>query len=528
MTVAPLNPRTIASTTGLPFDSRELRQAVGMFGSDVLGRWGAEQKVKKWALVGSGKGYRARDGRALPGDLLAHLTGEKTLAVGPITRCIVIDADLVSKGQEASAKLKAEARAAGDAVLSDFGIPALHFDSARGSHTWIRCTTTPTPETLAAFERAINAHYDGPGMIEVYPQGGKAIRLPWGVYVGVERRPVPDIPNEELLEWFSWPERASAEQLAAVETAFPPPPPPRPQEKEGVPAAPAPTPETTADALSAPPGRLHPPAPCAGWEKWPVCKQLMAIKGPLAARRHNTLLMLACEAVESGERDETRLLAFLLAVPRPHSETTAAEHHKDAYHAARDALELHANNDPRRFSSCPRVPRHSGHPSTSQHRSTFEHVCDDEKAKVCTIHRRWEREQNLPPYDHILHSSIWRDGRGQYGLGLGLQAKEVYKLLLRLSGGEPTRRVSASARYVAIKLTHEVGKNAVGPILKRLLDNGLIVGVESARDYRVPLLTPARVSEIEGQLGTDAVSENRRAAIRKEWDEFESFKTTRP
>jgi hypothetical protein len=529
VTAAPAIPRAIPAATmasSLPLDSRELRQAVGMFGSDVLGRWGAEQKVKKWALARSGNAYRAKDGRAVPGDLLAHLTGAQTLAVGPITRSIVIDADLVSKGQEASAELKVSARAAVDAVLSAFGIPALHFDSARGSHTWIRCNTTPTPETLASFERAIGGQYDGPGKIEVYPQGGKAIRLPWGVYLGVERRPVPDMPNEELMTWFSWPERASAEQLAAVEREFPPPPPPRPQEKKALPA-PAPTPETTADALSAPPGRLHSPAPCAGWGKWPVCKQLVAINGPLAGRRHNTLLTLACEAVVSGERDETRLLDFLLAVPRPHSETTAAEHHKDAYYAARDALELHAANDPRRFSSCPRVPTHSGLAATSQHRSTFEHVCDEEKAAICTIHRRWQREQNLPAYDHILRSSIWRNSQGA-GLGLGPAAKAVYRLLLYLSGGDTERTISASHNYVAVKLTNEVRLPTVRRLKGKLLLYGLIVQMEgSTHHYRVPLLSPARVSELEAQLGTDVLEARAKQEILDRWDDSAKFKSRR-
>lgn len=509
------------ATASLPLDSHELRQAISIFGADVLGGWGADAKVKKWAYVGSGKGYRARTGRAVPSDVLAHLTGQATLAIGPITRAIVIDGDLTAKGTDATPEQKATVQAAVDSLLADFDLPALHFDSARGLHTWLRCTETPTQATLDAFERALTERYNGPGSIEVYPKGGKAIRLPWGMY-GVERRAVPELSNEELLRWLAFPVRATVEQLAALTAAFPPPRAERPQAKKAVDQA-APALEGAGGAPTAAPGLLLPPAPCTGWENWPVCKQIRAIKGPQPSRRHHTLNMLACEAVVSGERNEEKLRAFLLAVPRPHSQTPAAEHRNEVFYAGRDALALHAANDPRRFSSCPRVPRHSGNSYTALHRSTFEHVCDEEKAAACTIHRRWQREQFLPAYDHITHSSIWRSGNGA-GQGLGHGAKAVYRLLLHLSGGDSERQVAASTKYIAIKLLNDVALRSVSALRQRLLDAGLIEKVEGRTyHFRVPLLTPAAIAQLEARLGTDILATRARDDLLERWDDGKPF-----
>ena len=131
--------------------------------------------------------------------------------------------------------------------------------------------------------------------------------------------------------------------------------------------------------------------------------------------------MLACEAVESSERDTQRLAAWLASLPRPDSRTSSSEHAADARAAALGAVRLHAENDARRLSSCPLIPTHSGHPAAAQHRSTFEQECSPERASKCPILLASKRAQNLPAYDHVLASSIWRDRRG-HGLGLGLEA----------------------------------------------------------------------------------------------------------
>src|SRR5262249_46030935 len=135
-----------------------------------------------------------------PGDVLAHFRGEKIIAVGPVTRALVIDHDLpgIASGEEASTDAKDQARNAVTMLLDSFGIPHLHFDGARGVHTWIRLTRDVTDEERGALLALLNSDDRHPelaatgAIFEVYPNGGRALRLPFGVYIGKPRGAVPE------------------------------------------------------------------------------------------------------------------------------------------------------------------------------------------------------------------------------------------------------------------------------------------------------------------------------------------------
>ena len=162
--------------------------------------------------------------------VLRHLVGLWTLGVWPLHNAVVIDVDLpvAKKLSEARRSEKEAAAAAVSVVLERFGIPHLHFDSRRGSHTWIRCESEPTPEAVGALGRLLNEQPSLDGRIELRPKGALAIRLPLGVSHGIGRGPLmTELPQSELLQWLADPPRATATQLAAVVAQAPPPPPPR-------------------------------------------------------------------------------------------------------------------------------------------------------------------------------------------------------------------------------------------------------------------------------------------------------------
>jgi len=489
-----------------------LLDAIGRFGTDVLRQWGYGGKVKVWDSPTSGKDYTspANGKRQVePSDLLGHFRGEKVIAVGPIARALVIDADLDANDDE---QIK---RAGGEyvsLVLDSFGIPYVHHDGRSGYHTWIRLHRDSTREEIAALAAILNREGK---TFQVFPLGGTALRLPFGLYCGKPRHTVPAQDPAAYIRWLTDPDRATGEQLTAlVEKA------PKPARTPKPPARPATPPAGEAAADHDVPAS---PAPITGWERWPDCKRALATSGPLPHRRHNTMLALACEAVESGERSEEHLTRFLASIPRPHSRTGRVEHEADARRAARDALRLHAEDDPRRFSSCPHIPGHSEHPAGSQHRDTFEHECTPERAATCPIYRHWQRAQNLPAYRHIIDSSIWRSGRGA-GAGLGQEAKAVYGLMLYLSGGDPERVITAAIRYIAIKLPNEVNERSVHVIRDRLLEHGLIIDVDKTKGrFRVPLLTPARITALEAELGTDELLRRERKAILRHWQKTEQL-----
>ena len=422
-------------------------------------------------------------------------------------RALVIDADLGADDNQAT---KDAGREHVSLVLDSFGIPHVHHDGRSGYHTWIRLDCDAAPEERAALAALLNSSWTGDGTFQVFPHGGTALRLPFGLYCGRPRGAVPQMGSADALAWLRAPKRASEEQLRElVRTATPS----------------APDPEPAVQVEPAPAQREE---RITGWNSWPECKRARATSGPLPGMRHHTLLMLACEAVESGERDETRLAEWLASLPRPHSATSAAAHEADARYAARDALRLYAANDPRRFSSCPHVPRHSGHPATTQHRATFEDECTLERAAACPIFLAWQRGQNLPAWTHVLRSSIWRSGRGN-GSGIGVEARAVYKEMLRRSGGDPELVFPASHRWIAIRLldrgTH-VDERSVPKIVDRLVAEGLVEEVDGGRGlYRIPFRTPAWIAQKEAKLGTDAKARRARNDILRHWQQNEHLRS---
>jgi hypothetical protein len=518
-------------------DELELREAVAAFGRDVLNGWAgsADDKVKVWESPTDRKDYSHRSNgkrRVTPSDVLAHLRGEKIIAVGPVRRALVIDHDLpgVATGEDADEASKDAARGAVTTLLDSFGIPHLHTDGARGVHTWIRLDRHATAEERAALLALLNGAERHHALaatratFEVYPSGGRALRLPFGCYIGKPRGAVPERSVGELLRWLSDPERATDDQLELLVAAAPNVKPGPPvQDGASKPRGPL---SATSRTIPGANDATAPPAPIEGWERWPACKREVAVEGPLANKRNATLLALANEAVESGERDAEKIVRLLDAMPRPHSTTSAQEHHREAVAAVEGAFRLFEANDARRLSGCPHIPHHSGNPTTSSHRDAIQHACTPEAAAVCPIFQRWQKSQTIPAFAYVLQSSIWRDGSGQYGLGLGNKAKEVYRFLLARSGGDPAHSFEASQRYIEAHLIGTVRREGIRDILSRLLNIGLVEHVSDDWPiYRVPHRNKEWVDALARELGTDTVDEKQRDELRRHWESNKHFRS---
>jgi hypothetical protein len=524
---------------------RQLRDAVARFGYSTFGGWGSRERrrngqrvrSRKWIAPTLGKDYSRRgNGKHSPhpADLLGHLLGEHVLAVSHITEAIVIDADLSPHPSDGE---KAHAAEAVSALLDSFGIAHRHFDGQRGPHTWIRLPHGRDAEEdeLEALEQLLNgsgAHpllADLPGNFEVFPNGGKALRMPLGIYQGQPRHQLGGASDDNLRRWFVAPPRATEAQLAALVAAAPTRTGPVPLrsrvETRTVPEEPTDT--RPADATAIARAVPTPPAPLTGWEWWPSCQRQLALEGPAAGRRHNALLRLANEAAECGETDEKRLTAFLLAVPRPHSRTSATENATDARNAARAALLLKSHDDPRRYAGCPNVPESSRNLRTRVQRETFQHFCDDTAKASCPIHKAWERNVNLTAWRHVLTSSIWADGRGN-GSGLGAACKAVFHETLRITGGDPNNTRPISDRFLLSRLiaNHQIRrKQTATEAMDRLVTAGLVERVSDGKpgyngkpaEYRTPFHTPAQIKELEARLGTDRAEREAWKILERDW-----------
>jgi hypothetical protein len=204
---------------------RELRQAIGLFGFDVLGGWGARARVRRWHTPTTHKDYGQHGNgqhRAHAEHVLAHFLGNTALAVSPITRTLVIDGDAQPHDEEASDEKKQAGIDAVSLFLDSFAIPYMTFDSAGGFHTWIRLARDPTKaerDALAFLLDELAGSHELPFDFELFPHSDRPIRLPLGNYLGLPRYSVPQLDADEMLRWLSWPERATDEQLAAVVAA---------------------------------------------------------------------------------------------------------------------------------------------------------------------------------------------------------------------------------------------------------------------------------------------------------------------
>ena len=516
------------------------KDALGAFYFDVLidrssGRparaWSSPTDVKEYRPIKTPNRKRQRPIR--PSDLLAHFSGQATILAGgtppgveeptPIQRAIVVDVDLpaVSSGREATVEEKRAGAEVVERVLGTFGVPFLTFDSARGTHTWVRLAENPSEELLAALRRLLRDTGEKRGVeaeFEVFPYGAKQIRLPFGAYLGVERRPFDvELDDDEIHEWLARPLRPTRQQLEALVAAAPPKPAPDPsevvaatsREPRPVPSQPVPSPPREAIA--------DPPAPVTGWESWPPCQRALAIEGFAPGRRHYGVLRLANEAAEHGERDEARIVELIARVPRPQSETPDHEHRAEARAAARSALKLVAAGDPRRWAGCGRAASHSGLSDGATQRAAFQHLCTPERAASCPLHVQHQRSYDLTPFAPVTQSSIWRDGRGQYGKGLGPQMKAVYQLVAGKSQRDPNRVVPAAKDWIALTLLDDVGERKVGSYLTSLVHHGLLIelqpGENGIRRFTVPHRDAAWVERLEEKLGTKGVRERKRARI---------------
>lgn len=503
-------------------DETRLREAVDAFGRDVLGSWSGH--VKLWTTPTDRKEYRAAKTTRMhrnvaPADFLAHLRGEHVAAVAPIGRAIVIDADLAA---DESAETKEKGRAHVALILDTFGIPHVHHDGRSGFHTWIRLHRDPSDDEKKALAAILAEKWDGQGGFQVFPLGGTALRLPFGLYLERPRQTAPSMDIDAMLAWLAAPERATDEQLAALVTSAPGKP-----EPDRTPASPAARPLETVTAPRRTKNEGHLPRPrvqepITGWNRWPDCKQVVAQEGAPPRKRHDTLVALAHEAVESGERNEKRLARWLASIPRPNSTTPGAENDTDAKYAATNALRLFMENDPRRFSSCPQIPNHSGWQQSQRHRATFQHECSPERAANCPIYQKWHQAQNLPAFAHILRSSIWRGGQGP-GAGLGHQAKLAYQVVLRRSGGDPDLVFPASLNWVGIYVVDEgIRRAAIPKIMRRLAQEDLIEKVGQNDDgtslYRVPFRSQEWIDAKEAELGTSDQAQKARDAILRDWN----------
>jgi hypothetical protein len=272
-----------------------------------------------------------------------------------------------------------------------------------------------------------------------------------------------------------------------------------------------------------------PPAPIVGWERWPACKQALALEGFAPGLRHAGLLALANEAALSGETSEQRVVSFLLSVPRHHSTTPQGQHRSDARAAARSALRLQATDDPRRFSGCGRAASHSGLPDGATQRAAFGHLCTDARAASCPLRVQHQRGYDLTPFAHVLHSSIWRSATGKHGRGLGQQVKAVYRLLAGKSQGNPERVVYAAKDWVALTLINDIGERRVSRHLSTLARHGLAIELprreNEIRRFTVPHRDAAWVASLEETLGTRDVVERQRKRL---LDDFEKRRKRLP
>ena len=517
-------------------DDRRLEEAAERFGRDVLGGW--SQPGRYWRTETELKRWRAGKGRARPSDFRAHFRGEQTSGVGPIRRAIVVDHDLeqTPSGQEAPAEAKERSANAVSLLLDSFGIPHVHFDGARGVHTWIRLNREPTQPELDALAELLNGEgrhqelADAGAVFEVYPNGGRNLRLPFGRYLGRARHALPRLEDEAALAWLEMPERVTDAQLAAIVEAAEALLPANQPNTTRQPHHEPPSSETANESALGPLQEHQSESddaqkPIEGWKRWPACKKTVATNGPAPQKRHDTLLALACEAVESGERDRERLVRFLRGIPRPSSRTSDDENERDVLAAVDGALRLFEANDARRLSGCPHIAYHSGNPSTRRLRGAIEHACTDEAAAACPILARWRRGQEVPAFAYIIRSSIWRDGSGQYGRGLGYKAKEVYKLLLSRSAGDPTASFEASHRYIEAHLLGVVRREGIRAILRKLIDHGLVERVSNdAPIYRVPHRPKAWIDALARELGTDEVERRQRDELERHWQSNKNFR----
>ena len=519
-------------TAPTAFDSG-LRRVAAAIGLDLLDNW----KAKVWHLQDDGS-YRADTPRqrcASPSDVAAHLRGEQTIAVAPISRAVVIDTDLCAKTEKPPEDVKQRAAEAVSLVLDTFGIPFLTFDSARGTHTWVRLPRNVRPDERAALDALIRPHVSKlvpkrgeRDCLEVFPDGGKAIRLPLGLYRGERRRPLNGMSDAETLRWLIQPDRATEDQVAAlVEAAKHLTQ--RPQAKTAI-AQTAPRPPRAADGLTARSTTLDPPAPIRRWERWTPCKQRLAVEGPPTGRRHDSILTLANEAATCGETDPATLEAFLLAVPVPNSSTSESEHLSDVRAAVRSALRLQETKDPRRYSGCGADTDHSGLPEGSRQRGTFAHYCDDEAQAVCPIHRAKKLGLVPPPWAiAVLKSSLWGDTRGN-GRGLGFAAKDIYRIMLGQGGHDPERVFAAALTWLHVRLLNQglrVRHETVVQARKQLHEEGLIELVDAQpgkpHTFRVPVRDADWLRQKESQLGTHSLARREMTGLLKRWDKLDSL-----
>jgi hypothetical protein len=204
---------------------RELRQAIGLFGFDVLGDWGARARVRRWHTPTTHKDYGQHGNgqhRAHAEHVLAHFLGNTR------TCRFTNHTNSRDRRRRATPRRGSKRREEASRDRRCIPLPRLVRDSVydvrlgRRIPHLDRLARDPTKaerDALAFLLGELAGSHELPFDFELFPHSDRPIRLPLGNYLGLPRYSVPQLDADEMLRWLSWPERATDEQLAAVVAA---------------------------------------------------------------------------------------------------------------------------------------------------------------------------------------------------------------------------------------------------------------------------------------------------------------------
>jgi len=449
--------------------------AVNDFAADVLGEWG---EARYWVMNDDRRTWSSNSDRPMTfAALFSHFQGEITIGAEPLRNVIVIDVDLPSvNGAEVDREEKLKIVEAIDLVLDTLDIPRVHFDSRRGVHTWIRCSSTPAPEVTDALRALLEQ--EPPGLpsnwFEVFPNGRRPFRLPLGFYAGRYRGAVsPRLADPELVQWMASPARACDEHFSAITSA-------QPRSNE----TPVGALETSLSVTDAAVGH------------WCICKRDKYRHGlSRPGERHWTYLMVACEAiVQTPSLTEEQLVQLQLRVPlNGYSNSSEPERLADARSNARSVIRRMAQGSPI-LTGCAWEP---GSGEESPLRETFRKHCSAERASRCPL--RTSAWPPRTPYTPTLDASIWRNPHGNDALGL--TARCVYEYLVERAHALPNHPVWLTSRYIEVKRPF-LTRAAAGLALNRLVQVGLVERVRPQWYALRPPLSGDEINGLERKLGT--------------------------
>jgi hypothetical protein len=439
--------------------------------------------------------------------VLRHLKGELTIAAAPLQRVIVVDVDIrnVLLGEEASNHQKQTCAREISLILGAHAIPHTHFDSRRGTHTWIRLEQELDVDSdLKLLERRLGGLVEDHASVEVRPDGGMGIRLPFGTTLG-RRRSFFERPHrdEEMIAWLRNPTRASPDAVRALLAGC---------AHAGNEAA-----VDVAGASSQVPSYhashevVAPLTAPAGFERWCICKKDKFVRGlETEGERHWTYLMVAAEAALHADLSEQELVDVQLSIPdNDLSNSSDAECLADARQNAKDILgRIHEGRA--LMTGCafdnPEGPL----------RATFSHLCTLERSRTCRAAASVDPEAT--EYKAVLRSTLWRGSHGS-SRGLGGTARVVYADCVRRAHGRAGARVHATGRYLEGRLKYVTRKGA-DAALRRLSSSDIQLLIKQCpTEYALaPPLSTDELRQLEERLGTWQAWSRSLESHRRHWE----------